>query len=122
MSKDATSSESEGETLGRYERRLVEKYRFALVDIIDSMCSVLNLFRVVQAELDAIEQVAAKKMPQLLPFCRTAREKMALLTQVTPLFLGHNHLVAFTAALATDVHAFDPRPQPNGSTRWRRCT
>ncbi|OQR84562.1 hypothetical protein ACHHYP_13244 [Achlya hypogyna] len=109
--------ESEGELLGRYERRLVEKYRFALMDIIDDLCSLLNLYRVAQSELDALEPLVAKKMVQLLPYLRGARDKITLLTQATPLFLGYDELVGYLKVLEAESKAIDPRPQPWNALR-----
>ncbi|KDO19080.1 hypothetical protein SPRG_21452 [Saprolegnia parasitica CBS 223.65] len=110
-------AETETELLGRYERRLVEKYRFALVDIIDDLCSLLNLFRVATGELDVLEPLAAKKLAQLCPFLRTARDKIALLTQATPLFLGYDDVLSYSKLLETEIKALDPRPQPWNALR-----
>ncbi|EQC34280.1 hypothetical protein SDRG_08053 [Saprolegnia diclina VS20] len=110
-------AETETELLGRYERRLVEKYRFALVDIIDDLCSLLNLFRVANGELDVLEPLAAKKLAQLCPFLRNARDKIALLTQATPLFLGYDDIMSYSKLLEIEIKALDPRPQPWNALR-----
>ncbi|OQS03035.1 hypothetical protein THRCLA_04652 [Thraustotheca clavata] len=104
-------AEGEGEILGRYERRLVEKYRFALSDVIDTMCSLLNLLRVAQGELDELEILATKKMTQILPYLHVVREKISLLTHELPLFLGYNHIIMFIKLLEGEIKPIDPRPQ-----------
>jgi hypothetical protein len=109
--------ESDDELLRRYERHLVEKYRFALPEIIDHMCCFVNIFRYAQDGLEILEPLAAKKLPQMKPFLQEVRDTLSRITQATPLFLGYNQLHAYSKVLHTNMKSFDPRFQPWNALR-----
>ncbi|KAF0691984.1 Aste57867_16890 [Aphanomyces stellatus] len=111
------SMSTEGELLGRYERRLSEKYRFGLHAIIDHMSCLLSVFQHAQTELGGLESLAQKKLPQMLPFLNAVHGKINLVAQATPLFLGYDHLKAYIKVLQDEKHNFDPRPQPWNALR-----
>ncbi|RHY09125.1 hypothetical protein DYB36_000301 [Aphanomyces astaci] len=108
---------TEADVLGRYERRLTEKYRFGLHVIIDHMSCLVSLFHRAQTELKSLEALAQKKLPQMLPFLNLVHDKINVVTQATPLFLGYDHLLAYIKILQQEKQSFDPRPQPWNALR-----
>jgi len=109
--------ESEGELLGRYERRLVEKYRFSLRGVIGNLCVVLKLLESVKNEVNGIENNVKKKFPQIQSFFNQMLEKTTNITNAIPLFVGYDQLVKFAVLMKEEIKYFDPRAQSWNSLR-----